>query len=1242
MAKDDIVQNIVLAGEAEVIAGLAAIGVAGKAAFTAIRDAARGSSISEFTAAISGASLAISGLVGGLFAWTEATAGTITQMTFLAKVMGTNIETFGSFSLVLNSFLGDTDNLTSAMKRLSVRVEQDWPIIQKSIRGAADLIVQDQLRIQSANLALERSVINLQFAEQDASQLRIANSISVESAELRLREARAQRAAGPGGRVDATDQARFENIQQRINVEQAELALQQAQEKQLKDQLEAENKLKQATEEKQVRQLALSEGLKKQTEDQANNIQGLKKYVEDTVAGISTVGTKVQLSSENIVRGIIAATKEGTNTLSGFKGTLGEIGTAAPAEFDVLKKLADYFHNTTDETQKAAVAISFFGRGVQPAFIQALSQGSAALEKEAKRLEDLGFGFTSIKQKGQESDEFISYTFARTLATLSTEVGRAAQQFSLLFAPGFTQILGQIQQYVETNRASFVQWGASIRDTVIPALQSVARVLLGIPDQAKDQWLIDYTSKIKAFGTAVQDVFVGLVIPAFKLLVASADYVAQKIKDLTGSFGGLTGTDLLVGAWVLRMVGAFALLRVTLAAAAGTAGAAIGTSFVRGILLGLTLIPLADEIAKYLNIAIDKVEEWVESKFSSAKRPDVKTLNENRDRARRGLPPLPTEESSTLSTKHETEQEWTDRIRKEDAAAKQADETALANQKLGESLKTSKQTLDEWTKFFEEGRDKGAPPPPPPSIPPVTGGSPTTPTVIAPSTIEVKKVGEPLSDQFKSVPKELPEQFKAVPQAAKVIQQTAEEIAEAIKREDEVIKSYEKLHPSEHFEQGGPIPGRGPKPIVGHGGEFVVKSDGSNLFQAIQHYAGGGPINPFAETQDELSKVTSTGSFLDPLPGTAGMGAPKNRPVLKDITPKDWMADTSSPYFDPFATTEQKLFEITHEGNKGFVMAHQEGNLLHVDDIAFGAVDKSGMAGGQPGALGLSATRSVFRDLLRAFPGTSKFGGMRISGAREKAGTVRTKGNTSVNAAGSLTPGPEKIVAAAYKTPDGKVFTGVIHPDAYDAAEAAGYPNPLIVGVKGYVEDSKALGGFITSTGRYVTREQAISIANKAKQLQEVPEAWLGTEHFELGINDEPKYQQGGKIPGSGRGDKVPIMAEPGEFMVRRDGSNLGDALRYFGKSTAGMLKGFNMGGLIDSMSMPSPVRYQEGGEIARGSRSNERDMKHLGVIDLRTDYGPVRVYGDSNSLDNLRRASIQKQTVRTGAQPSWYGGTGS
>lgn len=67
---------------------------------------------------------------------------------------------------------------------------------------------------------------------------------------------------------------------------------------------------------------------------------------------------------------------------------------------------------------------------------------------------------------------------------------------------------------------------------------------------------------------------------------------------------------------------------------------------------------------------------------------------------------------------------------------------------------------------------------------------------------------------------------------------------------------------------------------------------------------------------------------------------------------------------------------------------------------------------------------------------------------------------------------PEKISAAALRSPDGKVFTGLNHGEAFSEAAK--------VGQSGNATES----GFITDSGRFVTREEALKIAGDADQIK--------------------------------------------------------------------------------------------------------------------------------------------------------------
>jgi len=59
-------------------------------------------------------------------------------------------------------------------------------------------------------------------------------------------------------------------------------------------------------------------------------------------------------------------------------------------------------------------------------------------------------------------------------------------------------------------------------------------------------------------------------------------------------------------------------------------------------------------------------------------------------------------------------------------------------------------------------------------------------------------------------------------------------------------------------------------------------------------------------------------------------------------------------------------------------------------------------------------------------------------------------------------------------------------------------------------------------------------------------------------------HADGGPVSGSGDGDTQPAMLTPGEFIVRRDGSNIVDAMRYFGA------QGFASGGAVSKTPRPT------------------------------------------------------------------------
>jgi len=92
MAANDIIQNIILAGQQDVIAGLTSIGEAGVKAFSAISAAAQSTDISGPLGAITGITAAVAGVTAGFFAWAEASTNATIRTANFADEMGTSAQ----------------------------------------------------------------------------------------------------------------------------------------------------------------------------------------------------------------------------------------------------------------------------------------------------------------------------------------------------------------------------------------------------------------------------------------------------------------------------------------------------------------------------------------------------------------------------------------------------------------------------------------------------------------------------------------------------------------------------------------------------------------------------------------------------------------------------------------------------------------------------------------------------------------------------------------------------------------------------------------------------------------------------------------------------------------------------------------------------------------------------------------------------------------------------------------------
>ena len=122
--------------------------------------------------------------------------------------------------------------------------------------------------------------------------------------------------------------------------------------------------------------------------------------------------------------------------------------------------------------------------------------------------------------------------------------------------------------------------------------------------------------------------------------------------------------------------------------------------------------------------------------------------------------------------------------------------------------------------------------------------------------------------------------------------------------------------------------------------------------------------------------------------------------------------------------------------------------------------------------------------------------------------------------------------------------------------------------------------------------------------------------------------QSGGEVPGRGTGDKIPALLEPKEFVVRRDGSNLADALSYYG------VPGYQAGGAVASAQSVLRSFERATAGARRRFQQAERDETRRIILQFSPGAGPSisAMYSSidrlNSSLNTLDRQITNQEAV--------------
>lgn len=566
---DDIVQNIVLTGNNEVSEAFDRIQEAGERAFEAIARAAEHvGSVKGLAEAIGGVAASIAILTVGAFAFTKGMSDAVNELGELAAQAGTTTEEMSALTAVFARQGVGGSELGQSFRRLSVSIEQSWSEIKKTSRDGADQLKGDYLTIANAQISLAAAQRNVANIAQDNALLRRRDIESIKSANLSLDDAMLRERALRGEDVSA-EQQQLALSRASLDVEEAQLRLREAKAKAQKDAQEsADNEQKAILAQKQA-ELALSAARKKAADDRANDIGNIQKAVEEVARGNSEALNDINASAENLAKGIIAASGQGAAALSELRGGILDLSQPAPGVEDVFKKMSEVFSHTENNALKTAIAFHLLGRSVGQDFIETLSQGPEALDAMRKRIHDLGLEVT-------DADEHRLKDFRVSLYTLISDVQLVAIKIAAAFGPGFAQVLNSIDSAITSNKSRLETWANDIAGKVVPVVETFIRVLSGTPDAVKDQWLTDYTNKLKTIVTIVE----GVVAHVGRLVSRIAEFFKSSAEQINSVFGtNLNAVDLLFAAFfaknIIKLVAFTGVFQAAGAAIAGALSAAV-------------------------------------------------------------------------------------------------------------------------------------------------------------------------------------------------------------------------------------------------------------------------------------------------------------------------------------------------------------------------------------------------------------------------------------------------------------------------------------------------------------------------------------------------------------------------------------------------------------------------------------------------------------------------------------------
>lgn len=217
-----------------------------------------------------------------------------------------------------------------------------------------------------------------------------------------------------------------------------------------------------------------------------------------------------------------------------------------------------------DETAAARLVNSVFGEEIGRVLLPAMRAGNGEFVRAFDSISRLNLGFTEAQRK-------VGQDMVNAFARLKLATSQARTEFGLAFAPIFTPGINALADAIRRNQSVITQFVNQLVSVAKPAIDSFFNSITRFLDSpASFDRLRDI---IVQLGSAISQIFTGIIVPAFRAFGQAATQVAGVISRVFGA--EVTPAMVGVGATVAALIGPFN----TLALAIGALFAGEGAQF---------------------------------------------------------------------------------------------------------------------------------------------------------------------------------------------------------------------------------------------------------------------------------------------------------------------------------------------------------------------------------------------------------------------------------------------------------------------------------------------------------------------------------------------------------------------------------------------------------------------------------------------------------------------------------------